>query len=114
MADELLNAVIQLEAEIQQQLEIERSRAAAWLAGVRAELEERQKRAAEKRETVSRQALEEARKRAEEQQAALIAEEMHYCRSLEEIADETLAEVLRRELGKVLPGQSDDHRDGES
>ncbi len=114
MADELLNAVIQLETQIQQQLENERSRAANWLAGVRGELEEQNNRAAEERETAYQQALQDAERQAAEQQNRLLADEMDYCRSLEEIDDETLLEVLQRELVKLLPEPSDDHQNGES
>ena len=114
MADELLNAVIQLESQIQQQLDSERSRAASWLAGVRDELEKQDRRAAEERETGYQQALQDAKRQAEEQQNRLLAVELDYCRNLNEINDETLLEVLTRTLVKLLPEPSDDHQNGES
>ncbi len=114
MADELLNAVVRLEAEIQQQLEAEQGRADAWLAGVRKELTEEYQQIAEQDETAGQQARAAAETEAKELAAALVDDEMRSCRSLEDIDDETLVEVLRRELVKVLPEQSDDHQDGES
>ncbi len=114
MADELLNAVVRLEAEIQQQLEQEQARAAAWLAGVRKELAEENAQAVEKDGAAARHALQAAEDEAKQLASALVAAEMRYCQSLEEIDDEMLLEVLGQELLKVLPEQRDDHQDGES
>ena len=113
MADELLNAVIRLEAQIQQQVESEQQRADRWLAQVRQELEKNQQEAQQKRDTAYAQALEEAKKRAEEQGQRLLAEQRQYRRALEEIADDRLLEVLRPELSKLLPESGDDHQDGQ-
>jgi vacuolar-type H+-ATPase subunit H len=114
MADQILNAIIQLEAQIEQQLRIEQTKADAWLERVRCEqvtvLSQVRKELVEKNQQLLRQ----AEQQADRQATVLLEHEMKYCRRLEEIPDQTLLEVLRRQLVKILPRQVDDHQNGKN
>lgn len=139
MGDELLNAIIQLENRIQHQLQKEQARADRWLAGIRSEQQDRISRARQEFAAAERQALAQARRQGELEAADLHAREKEDCNRLEEISDEALWEVLRRQLVNVYPetpdghwqvsdadrdvsgqktdllvGQVDDHQDGEN
>lgn len=98
MADQLLNAVIRLENQIQRQLQQETIRAEAWLAGVRAELQRRLEQAEQEFAAQHDQALKKARENAAEVADALVADEMFCCSRLEELSDADLLEVLERQL----------------
>jgi hypothetical protein len=113
MADELLNAIIQLEGDIQQQLEMERRRAEAWLDSQLAELEETRARALAEQEMADQDTLRAAERRADERVAQLQAATREYCLQLEKTADEQLRNVLREKLPQVLPEGDDDHRNGQ-
>ncbi len=109
MSDQLLDAVIRLENQIQQQLQLEQERAEGWLDKVRQEQQHLLVQAEEQTGLEREKDLAEARQRAEQQAAALIAAEMEYCSRLEEFSDQELVEVLRHQLvSRLLPetGQS--------
>jgi len=114
MADVLLNAIIQLENRIQQQLQMERTRADQWLAGVRNEQQQRLSLARQGYAEAEQRALDQARAQGERQADELLAREMEYCTRLEEISDEVLLEVIDRQLADILPEQVDDHQNGKS
>ena len=113
MGDELLDAVFALESRIQLELQLEQERAERWLEMVGNEqrdlLEEAQRNSAVR----ERQTLEAARIEAEEEAAAQQEKELQYCRCLTAIDDTSLLEVLRRHLKGILPGQADDHQNGQ-
>ena len=98
MADKLLDAVIRLENQIQQQLQLEQTRAAAWLDGVRGEQEADRQAAEQALSAENERLIGAAKRQAEAAAAALIADEMHYCNSIEELSDDILLEVLKRQL----------------
>lgn len=98
MADRLLEAVIQLENQIQQQLQHEQTMATVWLEQVRAEQDAELQRADRDLAAENELAITAARQCAEAEADALIAHEIDYCTRLEEISDEILLEVLRRQL----------------
>ena len=114
MGDELLNAIIQLENRIQQQLQDEQARADRWLAVVVDEQQLRISQTRKKLQAAEQRAVEQARSRAEKQAATMLQNEMEYCSRLEEINRDVLVEVLGRRLADILPGQSDDHQNGQS
>lgn len=112
MADEILNAIIQLENQIEQQLQAEQVRAAAWLAEVRREQEAEIDQVRQELQETSQQRLAEAEQKAERQAEDVLQHEMEYCRRLEEFSDQELLEVLRRQLVRLLPRRVDDHQNG--
>jgi len=114
MADQILNAIIQLEAQIEQQLRLEQTKAVAWLEGVRCEQVTVFSQVRNELVEQKQQLLREAEQQADRQAAALLEHEMKYCHRLEEISDQRLLEVLRRQLVKILPRQVDDHQDGKN
>ncbi len=114
VADELLSAVIRLENRIQQQLQQEQARADTWLAGVRAEQEEHASQIRQELADEDERILAAAGQQDEQEAEALVACEKQYCRRLEQISDQVLLEVLRRQLLRILPGQVDDHQDVQS
>lgn len=114
MADQILNAVIQLEAQIEQQLQSEHDRADAWLEGVRQEQQERLNLTRQEVSVKLAQCLADAAKQADEQAEIRLQREMDYCRRLEGFSDLELSEVLHRQLVKILPRQVDDHQNGKS
>jgi vacuolar-type H+-ATPase subunit H len=114
MSDELLNAVIRLENQIQQQLQQEQARADTWLAGVRNEQEECGRRALQELEQENAQILAADGQSAEHEAGRLVEIEECYSRRLEKISDQVLSEVLGRQLTRLLPGAIDDHKDVQS
>jgi vacuolar-type H+-ATPase subunit H len=114
MADQILNAVIQLENQLERQLQYEQDRADAWLTNVRHELEREVSQGQAKLAAKHQRVIAKSKKRSERQAEQLLAREMAYCKRLEEISEETLLEVLRRQLVKILPRQVDDHQDGQN
>ncbi len=114
MTDHLLSAVIRLENRIQQQLQQEQARADAWLVMVRAELEQQTHATLQALADEDDQNRASAALSAQQAAAALEAQEKYYCAQLEKLSDQTVAEILRRQLVKLLPGQTDDHRDVQS
>ena len=114
MADELLSAVIRLENQIQQQLQQEQTRADVWLAGVRTELEQQNGETLLELSAGIEQIRAAATQSAKQAAGALEATEKRYCGNLGKISDQTLEEILRRQLVSLLPGQTDDHQDVKS
>ena len=98
MADHLLDAVIRLENSIQQQLLLEQQRADAWLNGVRAEQGAALQCLEQQLTVESDRVMSAARQQIETEADALVAHEIAYCARLEEISDQVLLEVLRRQL----------------
>ena len=111
MADELLNAVIRLENQIQHHLQQEQARADAWLAGVRAEQEALETQARQDLAAENERLLAEATEDTKQRSAALVSGETLYCKRLEKIGDQELLEVLRQQLHRILPERADDHQD---
>lgn len=111
MADELLSAVIRLENEIEDQLQQEQDRADAWLARVRTEQENTDRHNLQKLTDENGQIEAAAEQRANEAVVALESSEKNYCNELEQMSDQILLEILRRQLARLLPGQNDDHQD---
>lgn len=113
MSDRLLAGVIELERILQEEVRREESRAAAWqerevaalTAGLEAGRRELERRRAEQ--------LAEARHLAEAEGAALQAAAAARCARLVNLEDTFLEEVLRRQLGALLPEAGDDHPHGE-
>ncbi|WP_303720528.1 hypothetical protein [Malonomonas rubra] len=114
MADQILNAIIQLENRIEQQLRLEQEKATAWLAGVRGELEANAKRDRQWIADRKRQLMREAEQQIDSSCTRLLDAEMSYCRRLKELSEETLLEVLRRQLERIIPRPVDDHQDGKN
>ena len=114
MADQILDAIIQLESQIDQQLQTEQKRADDWLAGVRRELELEAERCRQERLERNRQLLETAKELAEQKIAVILAAETDYCRRLEGLSEQSLLEVLERQLIRILPRQTDDHQNGQN
>ena len=98
MADKLLDAVIRLENQIQQQLQQEQARAAAWLDGALGEQAADRQQAEQEQSAENDRLISAAKRQAEAAAEALIADEMHYCSSLEALSDDILLEVLKRQL----------------
>ena len=114
MADQILNAIIQLENRIEQQLREEQEKASVWLAGVRCDLEAEAKREQQRITDRKQQLLQEAEQQIKRNCVCLLEAEKAYCRRLEELSDETLLEVLRRQLERIIPRPVDDHQNGEN
>ncbi len=114
MADQILDAIIQLENQIEQQLQTEEAKAETWLAGVRREQETAFERVQQELREENQHSIEQAASQAELQAETRLKNEMEYCRRLEEISQYELLEVLRRQLVKILPRQVDDHQNGQS
>ncbi|HEY5674454.1 MAG TPA: hypothetical protein VIR78_12160 [Malonomonas sp.] len=106
MADRLLDAVIRLENQIQQQLQQEQARADAWLAGVRAEQQTELQQVEQQQAAENDRLMAAARQQASDRAAELVAAEMQYCTRLEELSDETLLQVLNRQLVAPLVNPS--------
>lgn len=104
MADELLSSIIRLENEIQEQLQLEQSRADAWLERVRTEEQTNVSRINQEQEEAARIALKEAQKLAEEEATAIERQEAERCQRLASLEDKELMEVLKRHLVGILPG----------
>lgn len=106
MADRLLDAVIQLENQIQQQLQQEQARAEIWLAGVRAEqaaeLQQVEQQLAAEHERLMAAAVQQARSQAE----TLVAAERQYVQRLAALSDDILLQVLERQLVAPLVNSS--------
>lgn len=112
MSDQILQAVILLETEIEQQLQQEQQKADAWLAvarqGVLQEFAQSRAELAEKK----RRELQQAERQLELQAEMLLQEEQKYARRLKDLDEQRLLEMLRRHIRSILPGQSNDHQDG--
>ena len=106
MADRLLDAVIRLENQIQQQLQQEQLRADLWLAGVRAEQDAELQQLEQQLAAENDQLLQTADQQAKASAAALVDDEMQYCTRLKMLSDETLLQVLNRQLVAPLVNPS--------
>ena len=98
MADKLLDSVIRLENQIQQQLQQEQARAAAWLDGVRGAQAADRQHAEQELSAENDRLISAAKGQAAAAAEALIADEVNYWTSLEELSDDILLEVLNRQL----------------
>lgn len=114
MADQILNVVIQLENQIEQQLQLERQRADAWLNQVVHELDIADEQERRRIEADGKRFLEEAEREIEARCTELLNSEKEYRRRLEGLDDQVLLEVLNRQLKRILPRPVDDHQNGES
>jgi len=114
MADQILNAIIQLESQIEQQLQEEQRRADACLERLRCELEADASQLREQIRKTNQRLLAEAESAAENDYDDILDAEKAYCHRLEGLSEEALEEVLRRQLTKLLPRPVDDHQNGES
>jgi len=114
VADHILNAIIGLENEIEQQLQQEQRKADAWLDAVRQELVRDAETFRQDLQQQTAQLLERAAEQTKQKTGERVDIEIAYCHRLEDLTDQQLLEVVRRQLTRILPGHVDDHQNGQN
>lgn len=103
MEEDLLQAVIKVETEIQQSIESERKKAAAWLESIRVslsrELADRKKQLAETSSQEQARICRECEKEAD----AAISDANRLTANLQNIPDEAMQDIVREFLPAILP-----------
>lgn len=103
MEDDVLSRVISVEKEIQVCLEAERSKARAWLEGVRKEAEEEFIRKEEGLREAFRMSAEQAKDEAMAKAGNMIKDAEAKAERLLNLSDGTLRGLIMRRLNMVLP-----------
>jgi len=104
MQKDILSEVIEVEKEIQKSLEVEKAKSHDWLEKVKKESEEELVREEKTIKESLNKSIEVAKKEAELKAAEIMKQTKARAERLAKLNDETLADIVGKQITRILPG----------